>query len=104
MLGRLEESILLAAMICGPQATVDVIKAKLDESIGERAYASVITTLDRLQDKGMVCSESEAECTGRRGQKKRRLFEVTEKGMANAKQSISTMQRLALEAGVDRVA
>jgi len=104
VLGRFEESILLATMICGPQVTADVIKSKLDGAIGERTLTSVVTTLDRLQAKGLIASGSEAEPSGRRGGRKRRLFEVTNEGMESAKRSISTMQRLASEAGMTKVA
>lgn len=104
VLGRLEESILLAAMICGPQVTADVIKTKLDETIGERALTSVVTTLDRLMEKGMIESHAEAVPSNRKGGRKRRLFQVTPSGVASAERSFSTMHRLAQQAGVSRVA
>lgn len=104
VLGRFEESILLVAMICGPDATADMIKSKLDESIGSRALTSVVTTLDRLQDKGMLESMLEDSPSNRKGGRKRRLFKVTPSGMASAERSVSAMHRLAEQAGFGKVA
>lgn len=104
VLGRLEESILLVTMICGPEVTADIIQSKLEESIGKRTLTSVVTTLDRLKAKGMIESNNEAESSGRRGGRKRRLFNVTPSGVESAERSFGAMHRLATEAGVSKVA
>jgi len=90
-------------MICGPEVTADVIKTKLDETIGERALGAVVTTLDRLMEKGMIESHASLP-SNRKGGRKRRLFKVTPSGVASAERSFSTMHRLAQQAGVSRVA
>src|SRR5690606_30454703 len=87
LLGRFEESILLAAMGCGKEVTADTIRTMLEASIGDRALTTVCTTLDRLEEKGMVESECEAEPTKRKGGRKRLLYRVTPMGRESAVRS-----------------
>lgn len=104
ILGRLEETVLLATMVCGTAATVDDIRRKVEENVGERSFTNMVTTLDRMADKGLLEVSSEASPTKRKGGRKRKLYRVTQVGVENVTRSWEITSTLAAAAGLNRVA
>lgn len=104
VLGHFEQTLILAALICGPEATANAIRDKVETQIGKRALTSVLCTLDRLADKGFLESEVEDQPSKRRGGRRRRLYKVTASGEENARRSFLIQQDLAIQAGLIRVA
>lgn len=104
VLGRFEEALLMSAMIVGPNATAKAISDHVEASLGGRTMGTVLTTLDRLAEKGYVESTTEEEPTKRRGGRRRLLYKVTESGRENTIRSVSIVNRLAEAAGLFKVA
>jgi PadR family transcriptional regulator PadR len=59
----------------------------------EVALGSVYATLDRLQEKGLVCSEL-GEPTPERGGRAKRYFRLTPKGLREVRETKSALVRL----------
>jgi Predicted transcriptional regulators len=101
LLGRFEESILLAALSLGPDVTAASIKNLIDARIGKRAISTVLTTLDRLEEKGLVEADTEETPSARRGGRKRRFYRVTSDGRDSAQRSFQLTNDLAIAAGLE---
>lgn len=96
ILGSFEHSVIVATVACGPVATACAIKSIVDSLSPEpRHLAAVITTLDRLSDKGLLESGKEDTPSPRKGGRKRRLFKITDIGQACLEYTQTVNERLA---------
>lgn len=81
-LGELEELVLLAALRLGRDAYGGGIRKELRKRAGRAPSVSTIyVTLMRLEEKGFVRSRL-GESTSPRGGRPKRLFELTDEGLA----------------------
>lgn len=81
----LELMILLAVMRVGDNAYGVTIMREIEQTTGRSvAVAVVYTTLDRLEDRGLVTS-SVGDPTPERGGRAKRFFRVTTKGIRHAR-------------------
>ena len=79
-LGEFEQMLLLAAMRLGDDAYGVRLMEELEASVGRRvSRGSVYVTLDRIEDKGWIESET-VEAAGNRGGRPRRVVRVTPEG------------------------
>ena len=79
-LGEFEQMLLLAAMRLGDDAYGVRLMEELERSVGRRvSRGSVYVTLDRLEDKMWIESETVA-AAGNRGGRPRRVVRVTPEG------------------------
>lgn len=86
-LGEFEQMLLLAAMRLGDEAYGVRLMEELEGSVGRRvSRGSVYVTLDRLEDKGWIASETSA-AEGGRGGRPRRVVRVTPEGRAVLRKS-----------------
>jgi PadR family transcriptional regulator, regulatory protein PadR len=89
-LGEFEQIALLAIMRAGPQAYGVTIRAEIKERTGrDPAPGALYTTLDRLEDKGLVTSRL-GDPSPQRGGRPKRYFQVNAAGIeavANAQRS-----------------
>ena len=86
-LGEFEQMLLLTAMRLGDEAYGVRLMEELEASIGRRvSRGSVYVTLDRLEDKGWIISETAASRAGRGG-RPRRVVRVTPEGVAALRKS-----------------
>ena|SRR5579864_2758478 len=80
-LGELERLIVLAVLRCGDDAYGYTIQQELHARIGRWVtLGAIYTTLERLEDKGVVSSRFAASTKGRGG-RPRRLFTVRASGV-----------------------
>lgn len=81
-LGDLDELVLLSVGILHPDAYAYAIKEKIHAETGHRpALPTIHTALYRLEDRGMLDSEM-GGATAERGGRRKRLFSITNKGLA----------------------
>jgi DNA-binding PadR family transcriptional regulator len=81
----LELMILLAVMRVGDEAYGVTITREIEDTTGRGvAVAVVYTTLDRLEDRGLVASAI-GDPTPERGGRAKRFFRVTAKGLRQAR-------------------
>jgi DNA-binding PadR family transcriptional regulator len=80
-LGEFEQIALLAIMRVGPQAYGVTIRAEIkDKTEREPAPGALYTTLDRLEEKGLVTSRL-GDPSPQRGGRPKRYFEITAAGI-----------------------
>ena len=98
-LGEFELVVLLAVLSLDsgayPVAIRDAIEARTGRAVTRPA---VFVTLERLEDKGLVCSRY-GEPTPVRGGRAKRFFTVTKAGVAAVQQSLDTVA--AMTRGLD---
>ncbi len=93
-LGEAEQLILLATWRVGNEATAAAIREEVAKRGGRPlTISSIYVTLMRLQRKGYVESRL-ADPTPVRGGKGKRLFSVTDKGVAALYEARERMQRM----------
>lgn len=93
-LGEFEQVVLLAILRAGDNAYGVTIRAEI-EACTERAPSpgALYTTLDRLEEKGLVASRF-GEPTPQRGGRAKRYFTVTSSGMEAVRRAQRSFQRL----------
>ena len=93
-LGEFEELILLAVCILGDGAYGVSVKNEVEKHSGRSILLGAVhITLYRLQDKGLLESEMGGN-TSKRGDRRKRLFQVTDAGMAQLKSSQEVRQKM----------
>ena len=93
-LGALEELVLLAVMRLGDDAYGASIRKELKKRAGRAPTVSTIyVTLLRMEEKGLVRSET-GESTSPRGGRPKRLFTLTAKGLTALKSEHAVMERM----------
>lgn len=93
-LGALEEVVLLAVLRLGDDAYGAAIRKELRSRAGRAPTVSTIyVTLLRLEEKGLVRSRT-GESTSPRGGRPKRLFALTEKGVAAVRTGREVMERM----------
>ena len=81
-LGEFEQVVLLAILRCGEEAYGVAIRSEISTCTGrDPAPGALYTTLDRLEDKGIVRSWL-GEATPQRGGRAKRYFALTKSGLA----------------------
>ena len=93
-LGELEHLILLAVLRCGDDAYTVPIRASLAER-GGRALSrgALFTSLDRLEEKGLLRSRM-GDALAVRGGRARRYFEVTAAGLKAVRAARTALEGL----------
>ena len=93
-LGEFEELILLAVCILDGKGYGVTIKNEIENHAGRTVLLGAVhITLYRLQDKGMLESEMGGN-SEKRGDRRKRLFKITETGMSLLQSSQETRQRM----------
>jgi len=93
-LGEFEQMVLLAILRQGEDAYGVTIRAELKVCTGrEPAPGALYTTLDRLEEKGLVRSRL-GDPTPQRGGRAKRYFEVTGTGLKAVTHAVRSYQRL----------
>ncbi len=93
-LGEFEQIVLLAILRLGDAAYGVSIRREIEERAGRRtAPGALYTTLDRLEDKGLVSSRL-GEPTPQRGGRAKRYYHVTSAGVAAVERAQRSYQRL----------
>jgi PadR family transcriptional regulator PadR len=93
-LGEFEQIVLLAIMRVGEGAYGVPIRAEIEACTGrDPAPGALYTTLDRLEEKGLVTSRM-GDPTPQRGGRARRYFEVTSGGLKAVSRAQLSYQRL----------
>ena len=93
-LGELEQLVLLAIVRLMDQAFGPDIADELDSSVGRRvSRGALYSTLNRLEDKGLLCWTPEEPVEGRRGHVRRR-FELTDDGLTALRAQRETLLTL----------
>ncbi len=93
-LGEFEQTVLLAILRVGENAYGVTIRAEIAACTDrEPAPGALYTTLDRLEDKGLV-SSSMGDPTPERGGRAKRYFKVTAAGIAAVARAQRSYQRL----------
>ncbi|MEM9329086.1 MAG: helix-turn-helix transcriptional regulator [Bacteroidota bacterium] len=86
-LGEFEELVLLAVCILGSEAYGISVKNEVEKHSGRSVLLGAVhITLYRLQDKGLLQSELGGN-TNKRGDRRKRLFTITDSGMQQLKTS-----------------
>ncbi len=94
LLGEFEQVVLLAILRAGDNAYGVTIRAEIAACTDrEPAPGALYTTLDRLEEKGMVASRM-GDPTPQRGGRAKRYFTVTATGMAAVARAQRSYQRL----------
>jgi len=84
MIGEFEYLVLTSAVRLGKEAYGAAIRREIEDATGERcSIGALYTTLDRLQDKGLVETWM-GEATAQRGGRAKRMVHVTRKGVQAA--------------------
>ena len=100
-LGEFEQLVLLAVLRLGDDAYGVGIGRALEERAGRRvARGALYTTLDRLEDKGLVRWKYQAG-GDERGRVPRKTYTLTAHGLASIRSSQHALQQMAH--GLDRV-
>lgn len=93
-LGQLEYVVMLALTRLGGEAYGMQVRREIREKTGrEISIGAVYTTLDRLEEKGMLRSEI-GRPTPERGGRARRTFQVLAKGFRALRKTQSTLSSL----------
>lgn len=93
-LGDLDELVLLTVGILHPDAYAYAIKEKIRAETGHRpALPTIHTALYRLEDRGMLQSEM-GGATAERGGRRKRLFRLTNAGLASLGEVRTTRDRM----------
>ena len=93
-LGEFEELVLLAVCILGDRAYGISVKKEVEKHSGRSVLLGAVhITLYRLQDKGFLKSEMGGN-TEKRGDRRKRLFQVTNAGMKQLKASQEVRQKM----------
>jgi DNA-binding PadR family transcriptional regulator len=93
-LGEFEQIVLLAILRVGEEAYGVPIRAEIELCTGrDPSPGALYTTLDRLEDKGLVTSRM-GDPTPQRGGRARRFFEVTPTGIEAVARAQRSYQRL----------
>jgi DNA-binding PadR family transcriptional regulator len=103
-LGEFEQMLLLTVMRLDDDAYGVRIMAELEERVGRRvSRGSVYVTLDRMEDKGWIVSESAPAQSGRGG-RPRRIVRVTPEGVDALRKSREALLTLwdGLEQALER--
>lgn len=104
MLGEFEYLLITAAARLGDEAYGAAIREEIAATTGRRcSIGALYTTMDRLQDKGMLTTWM-GEATPQRGGRAKRMVRVTAKGVQAAKAFYDAVKRVsrgvAWESGV----
>ncbi len=93
-LGEFEELVLLAVCILAGEAYGISVKKEIEKHTGRSILLGAVhITLYRLQDKGMLQSEIGGN-TEKRGDRRKRLFKITQMGMKQLKASQEVRQKM----------
>jgi PadR family transcriptional regulator PadR len=93
-LGEFEELVLLAVCILEEEAYGITVKREVEKhSSRSILLGAVHITLYRLQDKGLLQSELGGN-TAKRGDRRKRLFKVTESGMQQLRSAQDVRQKM----------
>lgn len=93
-LGEFEELVLLAVCILNGQAYGISVKEEVEKHTGRSILLGAVhITLYRLQDKGLLKSSLGGN-TEKRGDRRKRLFEVTDMGMRQLRISREIRQQM----------
>ena len=93
-LGEFEHMVLLAILRLGESAYGVTIRAEMEERTGrDPAPGALYTTLDRLEDKGLVMSRL-GDPTPQRGGRAKRYFEASAAGVEAVRHARRTYQRM----------
>ena len=93
-LGELEQLVLLTVLRLGDDAYGMNIRRELSARSGrDVAIGAVYSALDRMEEKGFLCSWT-TEPTAERGGRSRRCFKVETAGQAALRDSLRTIERL----------
>jgi len=100
-LGEFEQAILLAVLRLGDGAYGLAIRSEIEACVGRHVtHGAAYSTLDRLEDKGLLRSWL-GESTPGRGGRRKRHFEVTTSGLEALR--ISRAALMSLWSGVEKV-
>ncbi len=93
-LGEFEELVLLAVCILAGEAYGISVKKEIEKHTGRSILLGAVhITLYRLQDKGMLQSEMGGN-TEKRGDRRKRLFKITQMGMKQLQVSQEVRQKM----------
>ncbi|MDN5202454.1 helix-turn-helix transcriptional regulator [Fulvivirgaceae bacterium BMA10] len=93
-LGEFEELVLLAVCILDGGAYGVSVKREVEKHSGRSILLGAVhITLYRLQDKGLLESELGGN-TGKRGDRRKRLFKITDMGMRQLQAAQDVRQRM----------
>jgi len=93
-LGEFEELVLLAVCILDEEAYGISVKKEVEKHSGRSILLGAVhITLYRLQDKGFLESEMGGN-SNKRGDRRKRLFKITEAGMKQLKASQEVRQKM----------
>ena len=93
-LGEFEELVLLAVCILNGEGYGVAVKREVEAHTGRTILLGAVhITLYRLQDKGLLKSEMGGN-SEKRGDRRKRLFKITETGMDMLKTSQDVRQRM----------
>jgi PadR family transcriptional regulator PadR len=99
-LGEFEQLILLALVRLGPDAYGATVRREIEEHAGrEVSISAVYTTLERLEQKGLVRSRV-GEPTPERGGRRRRHFELLPLGARSLRDAYRALT--GMTAGIER--
>jgi DNA-binding PadR family transcriptional regulator len=99
-LGEFEQLILLALMRLGPDAYGATVRREIEEHAGrEVSISAVYTTLERLEQKGLIRSRIGAP-TPERGGRRRRHFELLPLGARSLRDAYRALT--GMTAGIER--
>lgn len=94
MIGEFEYLILTAAVQIGEDAYGAVIRAKIEEATGGRcSIGALYTTLDRLEEKGLIKTRM-GDPTPERGGRAKRMVRVTAAGARAAEDFYSAVMKV----------
>jgi DNA-binding PadR family transcriptional regulator len=94
-LGDLEQLVLLALLRLGEEAYGVTVREELSRVARRHAsYATIYSTLDRLETKGLVKAWL-GDPTPERGGRRKRFFALTAAGDKALRQSLGAMERMA---------
>jgi PadR family transcriptional regulator, regulatory protein PadR len=94
LLGEFEQVVLLAILRLDDDAYGVTIRNEIEKCTGrEPAPGALYTTLDRLEEKGLVRSRM-ADPTPERGGRSKRYFTVSAKGLKAVTHAVRNYQRL----------
>jgi DNA-binding PadR family transcriptional regulator len=93
-IGEFEQLVLLALLRLGREAYGAAIQEEIEQRGGRAASMSAVhTTLERLEEKGLVRSRIGAP-TPQRGGKRKRHYELLAPGVRALRQAHATMKRM----------
>ena len=94
-LGELEQLVLLALLRLGDGAYGMTVREELARVAGRHpSYATIYSTLQRLETKGLVRARL-GDPTAERGGRRKRLFTLTPAGQSALRQSLGAVERMA---------